>query len=173
VRLERLIAEIQGRMAFLAQPGRLVVLDTSALIEGVFFTDFDWHLLDPSLKGHAVRLVVPSLVLEELDDLRRHRDGRQKAQARRVLTALWNLHRRAPAEPTALPGHADVTIEVLLDGGWHQRMPNNDGEITDQALSLRELTGQPVILAAGDYIQLYRAASAGLAAVLMPRPDQA
>jgi hypothetical protein len=109
-RLERLIGEIQGR---------LVVLDTSALMEGVFFTDFDWHLLDPSLRN-AARLVVPWLVVEELDDLKRHRDGRQKAQACRVLTALWDLRRAAPAEPAALPGRADVTIEVLLDGGWRR-----------------------------------------------------
>jgi predicted ribonuclease YlaK len=101
------------------------------------------------MSGPGGRL--PSLVLEELDDLKRNRDGRQKAQARRILTALWDLHRTAPAEPAALLGHVDVTIEVLLDGGWHRRMPNNDGEIIDQALSLRELTGQPVILAAGDY----------------------
>ncbi|MGA2829973.1 MAG: PIN domain-containing protein [Streptosporangiaceae bacterium] len=172
-RLERLIGEIQGRLTFLAWPGRLVVLDTSALMEGVFFTDFDWHLHDPSLRGDAVRLVVPSLVAEELDDLKRHRDGRQKAQARRVLTALWDLHRAAPAEPAALPGRADVTIEVLLDDGWHRRMPNNDGEIIDQALSLRDAAGQPVILAAGDYTQLYRAAPAWLTAVLMPRADEA
>ena len=70
-------------------------------------------------------------------------------------------------------GRADVTIEVLLDGGWHRRMPNTDGEIIDQALSLQELTGQPVILAAGDYTQLYGAAPAGLMTVLMPRPDEA
>jgi hypothetical protein len=44
-----------------------------------------------------------------------------------------------------------VTIEALLDGGWHQRMPNNDGEIIDQAVGLKELTGRPVILAACDY----------------------
>jgi hypothetical protein len=65
-----------------------------------------------------------------------------------------------------------VTIEVLLDGGWHQRMPNNDGEIIDQAVGLKEQTGQEMILASGDYTQLYRAAPAGLTAVLMPRPDE-
>jgi hypothetical protein len=52
-------------------------------------------------------------------------------------------------------------------------MPNNDGEIIDQAVGLKELTGQPVILAACDYTQLYRAAPAGLTAVLVPRPDEA
>jgi hypothetical protein len=62
---------------------------------------------------------------------------------------------------------------VLLDDGWHRRMPNNDGEIIDQALSLRDAAGQPVILAAGDYTQLYRAVPAGLTAIVMPRPDEA
>ena len=40
-------------------------------------------------------------------------------------------------------------------------MPNNDGEIIDQALSAREITGRPVILAACNYTQLYRAAPTG------------
>src|SRR5258708_347154 len=169
-RLEQVLGELAAMAMFLSRPGRLVVLDTSALMEGVFFTEFGWHGLDSSLNGDAIRLVVPSVVTEELDELKRHRDGRQRAQARRVLTALWDLHRANPAAPARLPSAHDVTVEVLLDGGWHQRMPNNDGEIIDQAITLKALTGQPVILAAADYTQLYRAAPAGLTAVLMQRP---
>jgi hypothetical protein len=52
-------------------------------------------------------------------------------------------------------------------------MPNNDGEIIDQALRVKELTGRAVILAADDYTMLHRAAPTGLSAVLMPRPDEA
>jgi len=136
-------------------------------MEGVFFTEFDWHLLYPSLAGVPVRLVVPSVVTEELDELNRHRDGRQRDKARSMLTALWDLHHVKPGAPASLPRRPDVTIEVLLDDGWHQRMPNNDREIIDQAVQLYELSGQPVVLAACDYTQLYRA---GLTAVLMPRP---
>lgn len=163
---------MEGRLAFLLRPGRIVVLDTSALMEGVFFADFDWHILDRTLKEEPVRLILPSLVVEELDDLKRHRDGRQRAQARRVPSKLWKLHRVSPSEPAALPSRPDVTIEVFLDGAWHQRRPNNDGEIIDQAVAVGDLTGQQVILAAGDYTQLYRATPAGLSAVLMPRPDE-
>ena len=89
-----------------------------------------------------------------------------------MASGLWNLHRAAPAEPALLPGWPDVTIEVLLDDGWDERRPNNDAEIIDQAVAIKDLTGQPVILAAGDYLQLYRAATVGLTAVLMPRPDE-
>lgn len=172
-RLGRILADLEGLGTFVRRPGRIVVLDTSALMEGVFFAEFDWHELDPALKGEAVRLIVPSLVTEELDELKRRAAERQKARARKVLTALWDLHRAKPAEPATLPQSPDVTIEVLLDSGWHQRMPNNDGEIIDQAAGLVDLTGQPVILASGDYTQLYRAAPASLTAVLMPRPDEA
>ena len=90
-RLERLEADLAELIRFVGRPGRVVVLDTSALMEGELFTEFDWHALDPSLRESAVRLVVSSLVAEELDDLKRHRDGRQTAQARRVLTTLWDL----------------------------------------------------------------------------------
>jgi hypothetical protein len=171
-RLERLIEELQARQAFLRHPGSPVVLDTSALMEGVFFTDYDWHTLHATLNSTSVRLILPSLVIEELDELKRHRDGRRSAKARKVLRHLWELHRAAPAQPATLPQAADVTIEVLLDGDWHRRRQNNDGEIIDQAVAVRELTGQQVILAAADYAQLYRGAPTGLVIALMPRPAE-
>lgn len=171
-RLDGLIAELEREKPFLARPGHLVVLDTSALMEGVFFTSFDWHDLDPVVKEGPIRLIIPSLVIEELDELKR-RDARQKARARKVLRTLWELHRLQPVEPAPLPDWPEVSVEVLLDGGWHQRQPNNDGEIIDQAVAIHELTGRPVLLAAGDYAMLYRAAPRGVTAALMPRPDEA
>jgi PIN domain len=92
-RLERLLVELDNMRAFLRQPGWLVVLDTSSLMEGVFFTEFDWNSLDPSLQGAGVRLIVLSVVTEELDELKRRPGERQRARARQVLTALWDVHR--------------------------------------------------------------------------------
>lgn len=56
---------------------------------------------------------------------------------------MWDLHYQRPTEPVVLPAQPDVTIEVLLDGDWHQRRPNNDAEIIDQALSVREIPAKP------------------------------
>lgn len=170
--LQSVLAELEVLQVFLGRPGRLMALDTSAFMEGPLFTTFRWHGLRDVPADSAIRLVVPALVIEELDDLKRHRDNRQKAKARQVLTTLWDLHRPSPTEPTPLPDQPDVTIEVLLDGDWHQRRPNNDGEIIDQVVMVSELTAQSVTLVSGDYTQLYRAAAAGLQAILMPRPDQ-
>jgi hypothetical protein len=171
-RLERLVAELRALAPFIDRPGRIVVLDTSALMEGQPFASFNWQSLDTSLADSAVRLIVPVLVIEELDELKRDRDGARKQKARGVFRSLWGLHGHSPTEPVPLPEQSGVTIEVMLDGDWHQRRLNNDGEIIDQAVQVRELTGKPVILASGDYAQLYRSAAAGLQAVLMPRLDE-
>lgn len=171
-RLERLSAEVESLRGFMARPGRITVLDTSALMEGVPFMEYDWHDLHSDLAEGPVRLIVPILVVEELDGLKRTRDRQQKADAKQVLRAMWALHGTAPTIPAVLPQTADVTIEVYLDGDWHKRRDNNDGEIIDQALALQELTGQQVILATCDYNQGYRASAPRVATVLMPRRDE-
>ena len=170
--LERLGEELESCRTFLFRPGRIVVLDTSALMEGVVFTTYDWHTLDDDLAAGGIRLIVPILVIEELDGLKRTRDRQQKADAKEVLRAMWALHGTAPTTPAALPQAADVTIEVHLDGDRHKRRDNNDGEIIDQALAIQELTRQPVIFATCDYNQRYRAAAPGITTALVPRRDE-
>jgi hypothetical protein len=100
------------------------------------------------------------------------RNGDRPQKARTASKELWELDGARPTDPAPLPGQADVTIEVLLDSDWHQRRPNNNAEIIDQALQVHELTGKVTVLTSCDYRQLYRAAAAGLPAVLMPRRKQ-
>jgi hypothetical protein len=70
-RLERLSSELESLRGFSARPGRIAVLDTSALMEGVLFTAYDWHALHTDLAAEKVRLIVPILVIKELDGLKR------------------------------------------------------------------------------------------------------
>jgi hypothetical protein len=171
-RLSQVIDELRKACVFTAHPGRIVMPDTSALMEGILFTEYDWHALDASLGSGPVRIVVPVLVVEELDGHIHSRDRHRKTATKEVLRLLWALHRKAPTEPAPLPQAADVTIEVLIDSDLHQRRENNDGEIIDQALSIQELAGQPVILATCDYNQAYRAAVPSLMTALVPRRDE-
>jgi hypothetical protein len=152
-----LIAKLKALKPFTERPGRIVVPDTSAFIEGAYFTGFDWQ----SLTGAAdlVRLVVPILVIEELDDLKRQRGDRVPTRARSVLHRLWELG--ATAGAAQLPGKP-VTIEVFGDGPWHARRPVNDDEIVQRALAVGEITRKDVILVAGDYAMLHRGSTAGL-----------
>jgi PIN domain-containing protein len=170
-RLDEVIDELDKQKRLMLRPGYPVVLDTSALMEGAPFATFDWHGLDPSLAAVPVRLVVPILVIEELDDLLHDRNADRRRKARAATRSLLDIHKTRPTEPAGLPGQSRITIEVLLDGDRHQRHPNNDAEIIEQALMLRDLTGKNVLLAACDLRMVYRAGAAHLPAVLVPRAD--
>jgi PIN domain len=154
---------------FIDREGQIVVIDTSAFIEGEYFTDFDWRSLAGVEPAGPVRLVVPIIVIDELDDLKRDRRGR--GRARSVLHRLQELYCSAMLEPAELRGRTGVTIEVFLDDPGHQRLPDNDAEIIDRAVYIGQMIGRDVLLAASDYGMLFRAASVGLSSAMMPQLD--
>jgi hypothetical protein len=167
-RLGQVIDALKALKPFIERPGVIIVPDTSAFLEGEYFTDLDWQALAGT--AEPVRLVVPVLVVEELDAHKRGRD-RQRDRAVSVLRRLWELGGSAPEQVAVIPGRR-VTVEVFLDGPWHARRPVNDDEIIERAVAAGEITGREVLLAAADFAMLYRAAAAGLKAVLVPRPGE-
>jgi hypothetical protein len=169
-RLGQAIENLKLLKPFIERPGYIVVPDTSAFVEGEYFTDLDWQALAGVANGETVRLIVPIVVIEELDEHKRGRD-RVQGRARSVLRRLWELGGSDPERIARIPGRP-VTVEVFLDGAWHVRRPVNDDEIVERALAVGEITGRQVMLAAGDYKMLYRASAAGLKAVLVPRPGE-
>jgi rRNA-processing protein FCF1 len=144
-----------------------IIVDTSALMEGESFLTFDWHGLDTTLKNRPLRLIVPSSVIGELDQLKQHQNPQTRMQARHVLTELWKLHQGRPTRAARLPTSQDVTIQVRVDSDVQQQWSSVDGEILDQAMTVHNLTGGQVVLATGDYTLLYRAALVGLTAKLV------
>lgn len=171
-RLDEVTSWLWALLAFTAVPGRIVVPDTSAFIEGAYFDTFDWQSLAAVSSAELVRLIVPILVIGELDELKRDRNLRVSGRARSVLRRLWELHDDDPAQPASLPGRRATTIEVFLDEPWHRRRPVNDEEIAERTRTIAETTGHEVILAACDHSMLYcGAAGTGLRPVLMPRPS--
>jgi hypothetical protein len=77
--LDRLIAELQALQPFMTRLGTPLVVDTSALMEGMPFRAFPWPATVPEIAaevpGPHVRLIIPILVVEELDELMHHRDA--------------------------------------------------------------------------------------------------
>lgn len=144
--------------------------DTSAFVEGMYFTELNWQELVDIDPHEPVRLVVPVLVVEELDELKRAR-GRVQEQARSVLRQLWELNNDG-RQAAMIPGGRPVTVEVLVDDSWHVRRPVNDNEIIERALHVGEITGKDVILAAADYSMLFQASSARLKTALVKRPGE-
>jgi hypothetical protein len=168
-RFEEMIGGLQALRVFIAPPGQIIVSDTSAFIEGEYFDQFDWHSFERVAQNQSARLIIPILVVEELDVKKTDRNSRVSSRARSVLRRLWELHRGDPAQPADIPGRA-ATVEVFLDDAWHIRRPVNDDEIVQRAVAVKEITGQDVLLVSGDYKMLYRATAAGIEAALMPRP---
>jgi PIN domain len=172
-RLEQVEDELRAQQKLVSSPGHPIVLDTSVFMECEPFRAFCWHALSPALASGPIRLLVPILVLDELDGLMQGRKAERREKARAARGELRHLYGATPTEPAPLPGQADVTIEVLLGGDWHQARSSNVAEIIDQALRVRELTGKATLLASRDHRRLRRAAAAGLPAVLMPHDNQA
>jgi hypothetical protein len=171
-RLQAALEKLAGLKAFAGRNGHIVVPDTSALVQGVWLEDFDW----PAELGLTppVRLVIPILVIEELDKLKdQERKSKAGDRARRVVRHLRALCGPVPpGHPAGLQKRKNVTVEVLLDEDWHARRPNNDGEIVDQALLVKALTGQDVRLVCVDAAMEFRARQHGLTVSAMPTPEE-
>jgi PIN domain len=167
-RLHDAARQLEQLEAFVSRPGRVVVLDTSAFIEGGDFWEQDWPTItfadDDSALGAGplpVRLIVPIIVIEEMDIQKRHTNKRVAATARQALSYLWQLTRE---QSGARRLDNRVTVEILLDDRTHARLPVNDTEIVDRAAYLRDLFAprRSVYLVAGDYSMLFRAEELGL-----------
>lgn len=172
-RLEQTISELTALKEFVEHDGRILVIDTSALVEGGFFEELDW-VGEFQSPGSRVRIVIPIIVIEELDDLKdRERKEAVGERARKVLRRMLDLSRDcSPGTPVNIPKRKNVTFEIFLDDDWHRRMPNNDSEIIDQALLVKELTGQDVGLVTGDASMEFRARRQGLRTFTMRTPQE-
>jgi predicted ribonuclease YlaK len=122
-----------------------------------------------------VRLVVPRVVIDELDRLKESGNQAVRWRAGHTLGVLDELlhHPRSRAtirEEDNLSEVADaggmprgkVTIEVFLDDPQHVRMEDNDDEIIDRALALQAYAGHEVRLLTMDTSMALRARLLGL-----------
>lgn len=158
-----------------AQSGRLVVADTNVYLHHEqLFDEVDWPGV-VSAGSQGVHLVVPLLVVDELD--RHKRADRQKkvrrgaeetvgTRARRTLRALDELFEDprwvATLRPDRGPPAPAVRAELLLDPPGHVRLPDADDELVDQAAALRDLSGRDVAVVTGDTGMALRARAVGL-----------
>jgi PIN domain len=177
-RLETAADQLRMVQRFVNRSGRIAVLDTSAFLEGRKFYGANWpELLDEDPRGEpqlAVRLVVPLVVVEELDEGKNSKVNRVQERSKDALRELWKLRRIEELSSSlvdVLKLDTRVTVEILMDSASHTRLPVNDFEITDRALFVQEMVTSPrrVRLVAGDYSMLFRGRSLGLDTLQIPR----
>ena len=117
--------------------------------------------------GVPIRVLVPIIVVDELDGLKRVKDEHVRWRAGHTLGVLDEII-RDPRQPGQL--RTGVTLEILFDPPWHVRLPINDDEIVDRARAAQALAGADVTLLTFDAGQSSRARYAGVPAVKLPLP---
>lgn len=164
-------------------PGMLTVLDTSFYIthpEKLEEADLAPLL---GLRDQPIRLVVPILVVDELDGLKRAGGSQTRWRAAyslavidRVLKVCSGPAMLRPADFSALAldtgeiPRGEVSLEVLFDPPGHSRLPIADDEIVARALAVQGSAGRSVQFVTYDTAQSFRARQTGLEVVKLDAP---
>ena len=157
--------------------GDLLVLDTC------FYVEHPDELPDADLAGltaattpgWAMHVLVPLLVVDELDRLKR--DNQARSRARTALKTLDEVFENVSEERPmgrlrdgSSSGLGPVTMELLFDPPDHERLPDNDAEIVDRALAVQILSGRGVTMVTYDKSMAPRARHQGLKGLWLPHP---
>lgn len=161
--LQELAAQCDQMCALVQRPGRVVVYDTNSLMHFQPPDKIDWVRL---IRDDKVRLVVPLVVIDELDRKKYAGSPKMAERAAAALRALdAALDGAPPGAAVGLPGRAGVSIEVLLDEPGHTRMAAADDEIIERSVLLTQLSGGPVTVVTADIGMRLRVQAAGLSAL--------
>ncbi|RNH98586.1 hypothetical protein EEZ25_26140 [Micromonospora aurantiaca] len=160
-----------------------IVVDTSVFIH---HPDKFRDIAYAELLGVAyeeVRLIVPRVVVDELDRLKESGNQQSRWRAGHTLGVLDELLLRPRSRVTIREAdnysevvndggtpHDKVTIEVLFDDAHHVRLEDNDDEIIDRTLALQAYSRMPVWLLTMDNSMAFRARMLDLR-VLKPTKD--
>lgn len=172
--LHHAIESIRGvQRRWQSTAGKVVVADTSVFCQHPDkFADLDLAGLIEARPGTPFLLMLPILVLEELEGLKQSNKEHIRWRALHTLGRLDEvllpqgvglLH----AEDATRPGwpnrdRGPVRVEVVFDPPGHRRLPINDDELIDRALAIEAESGREVTFLTYDTAQSTRARFAGL-----------
>ncbi|MFC4018961.1 PIN domain-containing protein [Micromonospora sp. GCM10011542] len=156
--------------------GRLVVLDSNVYLHHP--QKLEEVDLAPALgtRHNPIHILVPMVVVDELDALKQHSKAHNRWRAG-YTTAVLDSHVYMPDGFGVLRpedfsrlvsdgvAHGRVTIQIMFDPPGHVRLPINDDEIIDRALSVEPLAGRQVTMVTYDTGMAMRAKAAGLEVV--------
>jgi hypothetical protein len=162
----------------------LVLVDSNFWIEhSGSFGLIDWHGLVANSKGPGhvsmedeLRLVVPILAIDELDNLTHKASTRPKAAG--AANWLYDLLGGSTGRPATIRaadedrGEAEVSIQLVFDPIGHIRQPINDDELIERTIAFRDFMGIPhrqTFMLTYDTGAAFRADNAGLMPRLLPR----
>jgi hypothetical protein len=167
--LRRAQAELRAEMRrWRSEPATLVVVDTNIFLEPDRPVEsIDWLRVVDSRPG--VWLVVPLIVVHELDRLKRQGNSTTAKLARQAIRWLattlptnpdWRSHRLSGE------AHRGVTVEIVVQDG-PARPDDADGVIIDFARQLGTISGMATRLVTRDFGMQIRAQARGVDALLL------
>lgn len=129
-----------------------------------------------------IGLVVPMVVIDELEKQKRSSDKNLRGRARATLAIVERVARHggagrlreadfSPIDKGGIPS-GGIWLDVLFDLPGHVRLAINDDEIVDRALSVQILSGKDVTFLTYDTNQALRARHAGLTNVMHLRRER-
>lgn len=176
--LKRAQDVVRGDQALHAGVDVLVVPDTNIYLHARRpFDEINWASMALAEQSH-VRLIVPLLVIDELDRAKRITNkavasGKESVgdRARRTLRTLETLF-SDPASPAVLPDGTEtspkVSIALLMDASDHVRSPDADYEIIGRVSALADRSGKPTSIVTSDTGMRLRARASNLTVSDLP-----
>lgn len=177
---EAAVAALKQQIARWQAESAYVVADTSFYMRNPLTFDQVDLVEVIEVRARPVHLIVPIVVVDELDSLKKSKDGALRGRARVTLAILDRLFAYGNRPATIHTGATsadgtmtwDITVELLFDPPGHVRLPINDDEIVDRALAIQPLTGGRVVLVTYDTGQSTRGRAFGLDVVKLKDPDK-
>jgi hypothetical protein len=183
--LDRALDDLRQERQRWSREGVYVVADTGCFIEHPAKIEA-WDMAETLELGFQVtRLLLPILVVDQLDDLKQSKTPHVRWRARHTLQVLDSLLQDPRGfatlrEPILVPfggtgrsaPRGEVSVEIVFDPPDHVRLPSSDDEIVDRAVAIQILIGQPVRFLTYDTGQSLRARAAGLQVTKLCLPPE-
>jgi hypothetical protein len=166
--LEDAIRDLDNQITRWPETSLVTVADTSIYLEHEHkLEDLDFADLFPGWKDKTVRVIVPIIILDELDGLKRSGDAHRRWRAGYTLAVMEKAFADTLVpgllrKPARNPNRGGVILDVLFDPPGHVRLPINDDEIIDRTLAAQALANATVTLLTFDTSQAARARHGGL-----------
>lgn len=158
--------------------GLVVVADSNVFLHhDEYFDAIEWTKVVPA-RAEDVHLVIPLLVIDELDNQKRGTRNnkvsdvnpelvrtRARVTLRKLDDLFTNTEWRVTLTPSVFPERGAFTVELLFDDPDHVRLSRADDELVDQARELQDLSGRAVHLVTFDAGAAFRGRAAGLTVI--------
>lgn len=159
--LQTRLAEVQSLRN---RSGHPAIIDTNCLMHYQRLDRITWREI---LCVEPIRLVLPILVIDELDNKKYTGSDKMAARANSAIKALHDYSNGLrPGCYAELPDGS--TIEVWLDEPGHKRKLNPDEELLSRGILLQRVLEVPVTIVSGDLGMRLRAEAHGLEHTQMP-----